>query len=393
MKINSGKNAILSVVIPCYNEERTLETCVERVIEIGSDALTLEVIIVDDNSTDQSYLVAKNLANRFNCISVFRHKKNMGKGAALRTGFAEAKGDFVAVQDADLEYDPQDLKSLIRPLWEDKADVVFGSRFLSSGEHRVLYFWHYLGNRFLTFLSNMFTDLNLTDMETCYKVFRREIIQSLKIEEERFGFEPEIVAKIAHMRVRIFEKGISYFGRTYAEGKKIGLRDGFRALYCIFRYNASKAPIPVQLILYLFIGGLAALVNIGIFAFLISFSIPVSIAAALSFGVAAIANYILCILILFRHRAKWKTTTEILIYTIVVLVAGGIDVFITSLLVSYKVPSIEAKIIATVSVFLINFLGRRFFVFPEPTSGPWKPQSEDDDIRKKYESVEAEKKM
>ena len=150
----------------------------------------------------------------------------------------------------------------------------FGSRFLSSGEHRVLYFWHYLGNRFLTFLSNMFTDINLTDMETCYKVFRREIIQSIKIEEERFGFEPEIVSKVAHMRVRILRRGISYSGRTYAEGKKIGVRDGFRALYCIFRYNAPRAPIPIQLFLYLFIGGLAALINIGVFAILTSFNCP-----------------------------------------------------------------------------------------------------------------------
>jgi glycosyltransferase involved in cell wall biosynthesis len=382
MKMIPEKHIVLSIVIPCYNEEKTLEMCIERVVVIGTEELPIEIIIVDDHSTDQSYYLACELAERYDCITVLKHTINRGKGAALRTGFSQAKGDFVAVQDADLEYDPQDLKLLIRPLLEDKADVVFGSRFLSAGEHRVLYFWHYLGNRFLTFLSNMFTDINLTDMETCYKVFRREIIQSIKIEEERFGFEPEIVSKVAHMRVRIFERGISYFGRTYAEGKKIGVRDGFRALYCIFRYNAPRAPIPIQLFLYLFIGGLAALINIGVFALLTSVAIPVSIAAAISFVVAAIGNYILCILILFRHRARWKTATEIMIYALVVLVAGVIDVTITSFAVSQNTPLIEAKIIATVTVFLLNFLGRRFFVFPEPALGPWKPQSAESDIVK-----------
>ena len=382
MKIEPKKHAVLSIVIPCYNEERTLDKCIERVIKIGTEEIPIEIIIVDDNSTDRSYHLAKELAERYDCITVLQHTKNSGKGAALRTGFSRAKGDFIAVQDADLEYDPQDLKLLIRPLLEDRADVVFGSRFLSCGEHRVLYFWHYLGNRFLTFLSNMFTDLNLTDMETCYKVFKREIIQSINIKEDRFGFEPEIVSKVARMRVRIYERGISYYGRTYAEGKKIGLRDGFRALYCIFRYNAPRAPIPIQLFLYLFIGGLAALVNIGLFAFLTSFNSSVSIAAAISFVVAAIVNYILCILILFRHRAKWKTATEIMIYSLVVVIAGAIDVSITSFAVSLNVPLITAKAIATATVFLINFFGRRFFVFPEPVLGPWRPQSAESDIVK-----------
>lgn len=187
----------LSIVIPCYNEEKTIKECAERVLEITDDNLSLELIIVDDHSTDNSYSIARELERNHSEIKVFRHEKNSGKGAALRSAFKMATGDFVAVQDADLEYDPNDLKKLIVPLMEDKADVVLGSRFLSTGAHRVLYFWHSLGDRFLTFLSNMFTDLNLTDMETCYKVFRKDVIQAIAIKENRFGFEPEIVAKVA----------------------------------------------------------------------------------------------------------------------------------------------------------------------------------------------------
>jgi dolichol-phosphate mannosyltransferase len=223
----------LSVIIPCYNEERTLNNCVKKVLGIASETLSLEVLIVDDCSKDRSLEIARELEKQYPEVSVLCHEKNMGKGAALRTGFGTATGDFVAVQDADLEYDPMDLKRLLLPLMAGKADVVLGSRFLSSGAHRVLYFWHSLGNRFLTFLSNMFSDLNLTDMETCYKVFRREVIKSINIEEDRFGFEPEIVAKLASMRLRVYEMGISYYGRTYEEGKKIGAKDGFRAIYCI----------------------------------------------------------------------------------------------------------------------------------------------------------------
>ena len=223
----------LSLVIPCYNEEKTLEACVDKVLAIQDDTLALELIVVDDCSKDGSVAVAMRLRERVPGLVVLRHEKNQGKGAALRTGIKHASGDYVAIQDADLEYDPMDLKRLIVPLRNGDADVVLGSRFLSAGHHRVLYFWHSLGNKFLTLLSNMLTDLNLTDMETCYKVFRREVIQSIEIEENRFGFEPEVVAKIAQRRLRIYETGISYSGRTYAEGKKIGVKDGFRAVYCL----------------------------------------------------------------------------------------------------------------------------------------------------------------
>lgn len=232
----------LSVVIPCYNEEKTLANIVERVQQIAGDDLRLEIIIVDDCSKDKSLEVARSITAAYTNVKIFHHEINQGKGAALRTGFSKATGDAVVVQDADLEYDPQDLKELVRPLQSGEADVVLGSRFQSHRVRRVIYFWHTVANKLLTFASNMFTNLNLTDMETCYKLFRREIIQAIPIEENRFGFEPEIVAKIAHFRLngerlRIYEVGISYHGRTYAEGKKIGLKDAFRAVYCILKYN------------------------------------------------------------------------------------------------------------------------------------------------------------
>ncbi len=366
----------LSVVIPCYNEEHTLKRCIDRVLDIAENALELELIIVDDCSSDNSYVIARELEAIHPEIKLLHHEKNMGKGAALRSGFSIASGDFVAVQDADLEYDPQDLKKLIEPLINDQADVVLGSRFLSSGTHRVLFFWHALGNRFLTFLSNMFTDLNLTDMETCYKVFRRDVIQSIDIKENRFGFEPEIVAKISQMRLRIYEMGISYYGRTYAEGKKIGVKDGLRALFCIFRYNAHKAPLPIQLLLYFFIGGAAAVINMAGFLTLMAVDVSVDIAVPSAFIIAAIANYALCIAILFRHKARWPAGTEMGVYIILVVLAGTFDLLITKTFLEFNVNPLLSKLIATVSLFIINFLGRRFLVFPEPAAGPWKPQNQ-----------------
>lgn len=225
---------MLSVVIPCYNEVLTIEAIVDAVSKCEIE--DVEILVVDDYSTDGTRDKLREMRGKFS-IEVVLHERNMGKGAALRTGFARATGDIVIVQDADLEYDPRDYPKLIAPILEGKADVVFGSRFAGGETHRVLYFWHYAANRFLTLASNMFTNLNLTDMETCYKAFRREVIQSIEICEDRFGFEPEITAKVARKGCRIYEVGISYSGRTYAEGKKIGWRDGVRALWCIFRYN------------------------------------------------------------------------------------------------------------------------------------------------------------
>jgi glycosyltransferase involved in cell wall biosynthesis len=230
----------LSVVIPCYNEERTLEKCIKRVLKISNEFLDLEIIIVDDCSTDGSLSIARDFEKKDQRITVMQHDKNKGKGAALQTGFKIATGDFIVIQDADLEYDPNDILRLLVPLVSNEADVVFGSRFLPHGPHRVLYFWHSLGNRFLTLISNMFTNLNLTDMEVCYKIFRREILQNINLKEKRFGFEPEITAKVARTGCRIYEVGISYYGRTYEEGKKIGWKDGIRAFWCILKYNLLK---------------------------------------------------------------------------------------------------------------------------------------------------------
>ncbi len=226
---------LLSVIIPCYNEKLTLPIILEKVL---ASPIEKEIIIVDDYSTDGTKDILNNLENPE--IKVYYHSKNKGKGSALRTGFANAKGDICLIQDADLEYDPSDYPKLIRPILEDKADVVYGSRFQGGGPHRVVYFWHRIGNGLLTLLSNIFTDLDLSDMETCFKVFKREVIQSIKIREDRFGFEPEITAKIAKMNLRIYEVGIAYYGRTYSEGKKITWKDGFRAIYCIIKYNLFR---------------------------------------------------------------------------------------------------------------------------------------------------------
>lgn len=224
----------LSVVIPCYNEVMTLREIVSAVRNSGYE--DLEIIIVDDFSTDGSRdLLKGELSSAVE--KILFHDKNMGKGAALRTGFQAATGDLVIVQDADLEYDPREFLKLAAPILEGKADVVYGSRFAGGESHRVIYYWHSLGNAFLTTLSNMFTNINLTDMETCYKMFRREVIQSLDLKENRFGFEPEVTAKLARKGVRIYEVGISYSGRTYQEGKKIGWKDGVRAIYAILKYN------------------------------------------------------------------------------------------------------------------------------------------------------------
>jgi dolichol-phosphate mannosyltransferase len=367
-----SKYVTLTIVIPCYNEERTLARCIGQVRAIADENLTLEIIIVDDHSNDASLSIAYDLANRHAGITVLHHLKNLGKGAALKTGFAQATGDYVAIQDADLEYDPWDLKRLLQPLVQERADVVFGSRFLSTGEHRVLYFWHSIGNRFLTLLSNMFTDLNISDMESCYKVFRREIIQSIDLKEKRFGFEPEIVAKVAGLRVRIYEMGISYHGRTYNEGKKVGLRDGVRALYCVIKYNNPRAALPIQFFFYTLVGCAAALINLLAFKFLLASGVELMVAAPLAFLLAAVINYFLCIAILFRHKARWKTGQEIVMYFGIVCCIGVLDLFLTRFFIELGITALMSKAYANVVGLAANFLSRRFFIFPEPPLGPWK---------------------
>jgi glycosyltransferase involved in cell wall biosynthesis len=241
---NRGRRAMkLSVVIPVYNEQATIAQLVQRVDAVPIDK---QIVLVNDCSTDGTDQVIDRLADEHEHIQVFHHQHNQGKGAALRTGFARTTGDVVIIQDADLEYDPGEYPRLIAPIEQGMADVVYGSRFTGGQSHRVLYFWHSVGNRFLTLLSNMFTNLNLTDMEVCYKVFRKEVIDRITVEEDRFGFEPEITAKLARLRLdgkplRIHEVGISYYGRTYEEGKKIGWKDGVQAIWCIVKYGVRRS--------------------------------------------------------------------------------------------------------------------------------------------------------
>jgi glycosyltransferase involved in cell wall biosynthesis len=349
--------------VPVYNEESSLAECVSRVLQIADDKLSLEVVLVDDGSRDQSVEVATSLTSDPR-IRLVRHEVNKGKGAALQTGFRHATGDFVAVQDADLEYDPQDLKRLLGPLLDGKADVVLGSRFTAAGAHRVLYFWHSIGNRFLTFLSNMFTDLNLTDMETCYKVFRREVLQSIELREQRFGFEPEIVAHMARLKLRIYEMGISYSGRTYEEGKKIGAKDGIRALYCIVRYNMPHAPLPIQFLGYLLVGGVCAIANIALFS-LLGWIVSPGVAAALAFVLAAVLNYVLSVRLIFRSGAMWSTWGEMLAYAVVVALAGAVDVLTTLSMLDLGASPTRSKSVASAVALVFNFLGRRYLVFSE----------------------------
>ena len=355
----------LTLIIPCYNEEATLANCVERVLQLGSEMLKLELIIVDDCSQDKSLEVARNLETRYPEVKVFHHDVNRGKGAALRTGFSYATGDFVGIQDADLEYEPLECKKLLEPLLRGEADVALGSRYLRPESRRALYFWHSWMNKSLTFLSNMMTNLDITDMETCYKLFRRDIIQSMEMKENRFGIEPEMISKIAQMRCRVWECAITYRPRTYEEGKKIGWKDGARALYCILHYSAHTAPLPMQLLIYLLIGGISAVSNIILFGIFNAVGIDMPVAVVLSFASAAFVNYLLCISILFKHKARWTTSGEITAYLITITIMGALDLAITMALTSAGVFPVASKSIAAFVGFIGNFMLRRYLVFPE----------------------------
>ena len=355
----------LTLVVPCYNEETTLAHCIERVLELRSDQLELEIIIVDDCSSDKSLQVAQELERNHPEIRVLHHDINQGKGAALRTGFVHATGDFVGIQDADLEYEPLEYRKLLKPLLRDEADVVFGSRYLRPSSRKVLYFWHSWMNKTLTFVSNMMTNLDISDMETCYKLFRRDIIQSFDLKENRFGFEPEVVAKIAQRHCRVWEKAISYKPRSFKEGKKIDWKDGVKALYCILHYSAHTAQLPMQLLVYLIIGGTSALGNVLLFGLLKALGFGMTTAIVLSFACAALLNYLLCIAILFRHKARWNTLGEMLMYLLTISIMGGFDLGITMYLAKLGLTPLFSKTLATIFGFFGNFLLRRYLVFPE----------------------------
>lgn len=361
----------LSLVIPCYNEEKTLEQIVERCLSLRSDSLALELVIVNDCSKDGSDTVARNLVKKYpDVVKYFSHEKNMGKGAALRTGFINATGDFVGVQDADMEYNPSDYLTMLEPLLEGKADVVYGSRYLLPDTRRVLYWWHTRMNKSLTMFSNMFTNLDITDMETCYKLFRREVIQEIapQLKENRFGFEPEVTALVSRGGYRVYECAIHYNPRTVEEGKKINWKDGVRALYCIMHYSASAAPVPMQLIIYFFIGAFSAVCNLVAFFTMRSCGLEFTPAVLGAFAISSLVNYLLCIAVLFRHKSRWSSFGEIFAYLIILVIMGALDYFVTKGLIGLGLSQGASKTISVIVGFFGNYLLRRVIVFPERKS-------------------------
>lgn len=363
---------IFNLIIPCYNEENSLKKLVEdklfplRKICFNQYDLDLQIVIVDDASKDNSYQIAKELQKEHSWINVFRHDVNRGKGAALRTGLASANGDYIGIQDADEEYNPMNYLNLLEPMIEGKADVVYGSRYLQRTSHRVLSFWHTLMNKFLTLCSNMFTGLDITDMETCYKLFTKQAAQELAVmlKENRFGFEPEITSYVAQNKYRVYECAIEYNPRTYEEGKKITYKDGFWALYCILHYGAPYAPLPMQFLLYTLIGGICALVNIVCFLIFMSFNFTLFGSVLFAFLLAAGLNYWLCISILFRHKSFWSGPAELIMYVFTLVLMGGLDYVLTKGLILAGCGLGLSKMISILISFIGNFLLRKYFVFP-----------------------------
>ena len=363
-----------SLIVPCYNEQNTLEhLIVDRIIPLKEKceknlSVHLDVIIVDDASTDNSYQIAEKLRKRFSWITIKKHHKNQGKGAAIKTGLECASGDVIGIQDADEEYNPLNYIELLKPILDGKADVVYGSRYLKQESRRILSFWHTLMNKFLTLCSNMFTGLDITDMETCYKLFTKRVALDLasKLKEKRFGFEPEITAYVAQGRYRVYECAIEYMPRTYEEGKKITYKDGFHALYCILHYGAPYAPLPMQFLLYLFIGGVCAIFNLLLFVILEAYGVSLFCSVGISFLLAAFLNYWLCAVILFKHKAFWSGPMELLMYLIILTVMGISDYVLTWSGIKVGMGDISAKLISTIICFVGNFLLRKYLVFPLP---------------------------
>lgn len=356
----------LSIIIPAYNEGSTIHLILDKIREVILVGGTgKEIIIVNDCSTDdtESAVLRYMNANPDMDIRYHRHEINMGKGAALHTGISMATGEYTVIQDADLEYDPQEYNDLLKPVLKGFADVVYGSRFMGGNPHRILFFWHTIGNRFLTSVSNMFTNLNLTDMETCYKLFDTKMLQSLKLKEKRFGFEPEVTGKISRIpKIRIYEVGISYYGRTYEEGKKIGWKDGVRALYCIFKYNAPYQKISLQFLIYLIIGGVSALFNLLLFLLLIK-TMSIGVSTVIAFYSAAVLNYILCVNFLFNKNARWKGLKEYIIYFLSITVIAAIDLGSTKGFINMGLAPVYSKTIATAIGLALNFLIRKYLIF------------------------------
>lgn len=361
----------LTLIIPCYNEAATIRQCVDRCLALKDHDIDLELLIVDDCSRDDSVKIIEKLQKLHPEISLYRHERNMGKGAALRTGFMRASREFVGIQDADMEYNPLDYLELIKPLASGQADVVYGSRYLTKSPRRVLHYWHSLMNRNLTAFSNLFTDLDITDMETCYKLFRREIIAELapQLQENRFGFEPEITCLVSRTGCPVCECAIDYNPRSVTEGKKIGWKDGVAALYCILHYGAPYAPAPLQFLIYFFIGAFCAVANITAFAIFDGLGMPMVAAIVIAFILAAILNYLLCLAILFRHKSRWSGPGEIASYAAVVIIMCIADLAMTLGFNWLGCLPVISKTLATIIGFIGNFLLRKFMVFSTPKSG------------------------